>query len=102
MRFPIEFLTDVPLWYNWVGNIGAIIILIVAVVITIAFDDCNDKEEEVKFTLGFMAVGLIAAVIWAVGWGVVVILLIPGIVVYIIRRAIWGIKNLIFYLRYDR
>ena len=56
MTFPIEFLTDVPLWYNWVGNIGAIIIFIVAIIITVAFDDCDDKEEEVKFVLGIMAV----------------------------------------------
>lgn len=102
MTFPIEFLTDVPLWYNWVGNIGAIIIFIVAIIITVAFDDCDDKEEEVKFVLGIMAVGLVVSMVWATGWGIITALLIPGIVVYIIRRGFWGIKDLIFYIRHDR
>lgn len=102
MTFPIEILTDVPLWYNWIGNVGAITIIGVVIFIVIAFDDYKNRGEEIGFILGFTVIGFIVAGVWAAGWGLIVALLIPGIILYAIRLAIQGIRNLYFYMRYDR
>lgn len=98
MNFPIIVFPNVPLWYSWIGTIGAIIILLAAVIICVVFDDCNDKEEEVKLVLMFVFVGIMCALIWLAAW----IIIIPFIVVYAIRFIYWKIYDYIYYLRHDR
>jgi len=101
MNFPVELVTDMPMWYNWIGNIGAIAILVFGLTYAIFYDDYDGVREELGFTILASVITIIVATCWAMAWGLLVFI-IPGVILYGIRRGYWSIKDWIYYWRYDR
>jgi len=102
MNFPVELVADMPIWYNWIGNIGAIAIFVASICYTIVCDDIDrGVQNEILFSVGVVLVGILLAICWAACWGLIVIT-IPGVIVFCARRGYWSIKDHIFYRKYDR
>ena len=63
MNFPIIWATDLPLWYNWIGTIGAIAILVFGLSYAIFYDDYQGVREELGFTILASVITIIVATI---------------------------------------
>jgi hypothetical protein len=102
MNLPIVLLEEMPLWYHWVGTIGAIVILIALTIYTIFIDDRD--MDEIKNVALVTLTGVIIAVVWAAGWGLIIAALIltsPAILLYGLRMGWWNLKDWLYYKKYD-
>lgn len=107
MTFPVIVITGVPLWYNIVGNILGIVVLIATVIVCIFADDIDIDITSHTFVniVTITGVGVIFAGIIAFAWGLIIVialLCIPGLFIYGIRRFYWWFKHWRFYRKYDR
>lgn len=100
MNLPIILVTDLPLWYHWIGNIVAIIVFIGVIIYAITNNHADTEWDAFKITTGLMTVGIFGAVISIAIWGLLVFIL-PGAIVYLIRLGYWGIKDWYFYRKHD-
>ena len=102
----IELVENMPLWYHIVGNIGALVIMIITIIVAIFADiidddiDFTEAWDEYKIVITILIVGILVAFFWIIAWPLFSIILIPVIIMGI-RRIANKIREFIFYWRYE-
>lgn len=101
MNPPIMLISDLSVWYVWVGNIIALVIIIACIVYAVIVNDYDGEWQALGFTSLIMLLGICVALLFTIAWGLF-ILIIPGVIIYGIRRGYWGIKDWYFYRKHDQ
>lgn len=101
MSLPIILISELPLWYHWIGNIVALMIIIGSIAYAVIINEYDDEWQALRYTSLIMIMGIFIAILSIAAWGILVFI-IPGVIIYGIRRGYWGIKDWYFYRKHDQ